>query len=251
MRVRDLVVRHVAVVAVLGMTLGGRTVAAQELAGDPAARLSAVLPAAVAQHLLSLLRTARAEGLPADALANRSLKFAARGIAPDAIARAADDQLVRLRDARDVLRRARSTPPHSDEIEAGAESLREGVTGADIAKLAQSAPSGRSLAVPLYVIGSLVSTGIASSDALRRVQARLEAHASDSDIEAAGRGAAVSHRPTDAGRGHGAGRGQSGGVGAPAHGGGPPAGVPGNAGQHGKPTTPPGQSNRPPGKGHP
>lgn len=251
MRVHSVVVRHVGLAAVLAMMLGGNTAAAQDVAGDPSARLAAVLPASVAQHVLALVRSARAEGLPADALANRSLKFAARGVAPSAIAQAADEQLARMRTSRDVLRSARSTPPSSDEIEAGAEAMREGVSGPDVAKLAQSAPSGRSLAVPLYVIGSLVSSGLPSSDALQRVEAKLAAHASDADIEAAGRDAAASHRPADAGRGHGAGADQPGGVGAPAHGGGPPAGVPGNAGQHGRPTVPPGQSHKPPAHGHP
>jgi hypothetical protein len=251
MRMRGVAVRHVGLVAVLAVTLGGGTAAAQDVAGDPSARLAAVLPASVAQHVLALIRSARAEGLPADALANRSLKFAARGVSPSSIAQAADDQLARMRTSRDALRGARTAAPSADEIEAGAEAMREGVSGGDVAKLAQSAPSGRSLAVPLYVIGSLVSSGVPSSTALQRVQAKLAAHASDSDLEATGRDAAASHRPADAGRGHGAGGGQSEGVGAPAHGGGPPAGVPGNAGQHGRPTVPPGQSHKPPGHGHP
>jgi hypothetical protein len=248
---RDVVARHAGILAVLAVTLGGQTATAQDVAGDPSARLAAVLPEAVAQHVLALIKSARAEGLPADALANRSLKFAARGIAPSAIAHAADDQLARMRTARDAIRSARPKPPMGDEIEAGAEALREGVSPGDVAAIAASAPSGRSLAVPLYVIGSLASAGVPSGEALQRVEAKLKANASDADIEADGRDAAASHRPADAGRGHGAGAGQSGGVGAPAHGGGPPAGVPGNAGQHGRPTTPPGQSHKPPSHGHP
>lgn len=258
---------HVGLVSVLAVTSIGRTATAQDVAGDPSARLATVLPADVAQHVLALIKTARAEGLPADALANRSLKFAARGIAPAAIAHAADDQLGRMRSARDVLRGARPKPPSGTEIEAGAEALREGVSGGDIAAVARSASDGRSLAVPLYVVGSLVSAGIPAGEALQRIEAKLTSNASDADIEADGRDAAASHRPAETGRGHGAGSDQSGGVGAPApaappgaghgaghgaaHGGGPPADVPGNAGKHGRPTTPPGQSHKPSGHGKP
>lgn len=252
---------HVGLVSVFAVTLGGRTATAQDVAGDPSARLTAVLPTSVAQHVLALIKTARAEGLPADALANRSLKFAARGIAPSAIAHAADDQLARMRSARDVLRGARPKPPTATEIEAGAEALREGVSASDVAAVAKSAPDGRAVTVPLYVIGSLVSAGVPASEALQRVESKLKADASDADIEADGRDAAASHRSADNGRGHGAGDDQSGGVGAPAssnpaahgaaHGGGPPAGVPGNAGNHGRPTTPPGQSHKPAGHGKP
>jgi len=271
MRVRRRMV-YVGLVSVLAVTSVGKTAAAQDVAGDPSARLATVLPAPIAQHVLALIKAARAEGLPADALANRSLKFAARGIAPAAIAHAADDQLARMRSARDVLRGARPKPPTGGEIEAGAEALREGVSASDIAAVAKSAVDGRSVTVPLYVVGSLVSAGIPSREALQRVEAKLTSNASDADIEADGRDAAASHRPAEAGRGHGAGSDQSGGVSAPAggsaagshgapgghgavhgaaHGGGPPAGVPGNAGQHGRPTTPPGQSHKPPAHGKP
>lgn len=228
-----------AVLMLLAMEVKPVQASAQDVAGDPTARLAAVLPADVARHVLDVIKDARADQLPADALANRSLKFAARGIAPQDIARAADEQLARMRTSRDALRSARTASPTGDEIEAGAEAIRQGVSGASVAALAKSAPSGRSLAVPLYVMGSLVSRGLPSDQALQRVQSQLEARASDTDIEAAGRDVAASHRPANEGRGHGAGEGRSEGAGAATHG--PPAGVPGNAGNHGRPTTPPGR----------
>lgn len=257
MRVRG-VVQHVGLLLALAMMTAGTAFAAQGGAADPSARLSAVLPAATAKHVIALVKTARAEGLPADALANRSLKFAARGIAPAAISKAADEQLARMRSARDVLRGARRVAPSGAEIEAGAEALREGVGARDVASLARSAPAGRSLAVPLYVVGSLVSSGVSSHDALQRVTAKLQARASDSDLEVTGRDAAASHRSADDGRGDGAGSDHSGGVGAPAaspsgqgHGRGPPASPPGKGRDHGPPSTPPGQLNKPHGRGHP
>lgn len=55
--------------------------------------------------------------------------------------------------------------------------------GHQVSQLARSAPSGRSLAVPLFVISSLVDRGLPSDEALRRVLARLEARASDAQLE--------------------------------------------------------------------
>ncbi|HEV2641232.1 MAG TPA: hypothetical protein VGT98_00925, partial [Candidatus Elarobacter sp.] len=206
--------------------------------------------ASVAQHVLSVIRDARAENLPADAVENRSLKFAARGVAPDDIARAADEQVSRMRTARDVLRKGRAQTPTGDEIEAGAEALREGVDGAAVSALARSAPSGRSLTVPLYVIGSLVSRGLPSDDALARVRSRLEARASDADIQKDGQDVAASHRGPNNGRGIGEG-GRRDDAGDRGHGGGPPAGVPGNAGAKGRPSTAGGNGSSKPGKGRP
>lgn len=245
---RNFIAGGVGLVAMFGIA---SVAIAQTPAGDPSSRLTTVLPADVAQHVLSVIRTARADRLPADAIESRSLKFAARGIAPDDIARAADEQLSRMRSARDMLHGARPQAPSGDEIEAGAEALREGVDGSAVSKLAQSAPSGRSLAVPLYVIGSLVSRGLPSDEALARVQSKLAARASDADIQKDGQEVAASHRDGNNGRGFGAGgRPASAGGNGAGHGGGPPAGVPGNAGAKGRPATPGGSPSKP-GKGRP
>ena len=150
--------------------------------------------------------------------------------------------------ARGALASARASAPAGDEIDAGAEAIRKGVDGSSISFLAKSAPSGRSLAVPLFVIGSLTDRGLSSDDALQRVLARLKARASDSDLESmpgelpsrasnaqgkpagsTGRDFGQSHKPASAGR--------------PATAG-PPAGVPGNGGVKSNP----GQSHRPPPK---
>ena len=249
--------KHIKVVLITGLALfavtGGSTRTSAQGAAvqivDPATRIHTVLPADAARQVLAVIAEARAINLPSEAIANRSLKFAARGIAPRDITRAAVEQLARMRSMRDMLGLARSAAPSSDEIEAGAEALREGVAAADVSKLAQSAPSGRSLTVPLYVIGSLVSRGLPSDEALQRVQSKLLARASDADIEAAGRDAATPHGASGEEHGRGLGAGQSGSVGSRVNG--PPAGVPGNAGvrgQSGKPGRPAGP---PPGKGHP
>src|SRR5688500_5222355 len=227
-------------------------VGAQTPANDPSARLRTVLPADVAERVLAHIAAARARQLPTAALENRALKFAAKGVAPADIERAVAEQATRMVQARDAITRGRGRAQEA-EIEAGAEALRLGVQGAQLSALAREAPSGRSLAVPLYVIGSLVDRGLPSQTALERVQARLVARATDAELErlpvelpqasargqvrraeAAGAGgAAGSARPETPPGKAGSPPGRSGGAGQ-----GPPTGQPGGAGQ-GKPAGPP------------
>lgn len=226
--------RHTRMIAaLLGLTLlSGRSLAAQTPAKDPSARLKEVLPADVADRVLAKIAEARSRELPAQALENRALKFAARGVAPAEIERSVADQAERMDKAKEALERARTHKPSSDEIEAGAEAMRQGVDGKAVSELAKSAPSGRSLAVPLYVIGSLVSRGLPSDAALVRVQERLAARASDAELEKlpAQAVAGQSNRPSETGRDLAGNR--SGG-----RAGGPPAGVPANGGTAARPST--------------
>jgi hypothetical protein len=233
---------------ILAIALSAQNSIAQTPARDPSARLREVLPADVAQRVLARIADARARQLPAEALENRALKFAAKGVDPKNIERSVNEQAARMDTARSALASGRKSAPAGDEIEAGAEAIRKGVDGASVSLLAKSAPSGRSLAVPLFVIGSLTDHGLSSADALQRVLARLKARASDTDLESmpgdlppqavagqanrpasTGRDFGQSHKPASAGR--------------PATAG-PPAGVPGNAGAKSNP----GQSKRPPRK---
>jgi hypothetical protein len=265
------VISTAAVAAALALSAGAGLAAAQAtpvVAADPSARLRQVLPADVADRLLARIAAARSRGLPAPALEQRALKFAARGVPPADIERSVDQQAERMEVARDAIERARTgRRAQGDEIEAGAEAIRQGVDGAAVSALARSAPSGRSLAVPLYVIGSLASRGLPSDEALARVRDKLAANASDADLEqlpaqaanaaANARGgatppgsdAAASRRPSEVGRDlAGARRGTGGGAGTA----GPPAGVPANGGAAARPTKPtkPGKG-KPPGTGKP
>jgi hypothetical protein len=229
-------------VLVLAIALNAQGSIAQTPARDPSARLREVLPADVAQRVLARIAEARARQLPAEALENRALKFAAKGVDPKNIERSVNEQAARMETARAALASGRKSTPAGDEIEAGAEAMRKGVDGAAVILLARTAPSGRSLAVPLFVIGSLTDHGLSSADALQRVLARLKDRASDTDLErmpgdlpsqavagqanrpaSTGRDFGQSHKPASAG---------------------PPAGVPGNAGAKSNP----GQSRRPPRK---
>jgi hypothetical protein len=221
---------------------------AQTPAKDPSARLREVLPADVAQRVLARIADARARQLPAEALENRALKFAAKGVDPKDIERSVNEQAQRMDNARSALASARPVKPAADEIEAGAEAMRKGVDGASVALLAKKAPSGRSLAVPLFVIGSLTDRGLSSDQALQRVLDRLNTRASDADLESmpgelpAQATAGQANRPSTTGRDFGQSHAPTT-TGRPATAG-PPAGVPANGGAKSNP----GQAHRPPGK---
>jgi hypothetical protein len=216
------------------------TLGAQTPANDPSARLREVLPADVVEKVLATISDARAHQLPTRALEQRALKFAAKGVDPTLIAKSIDQQEDRMEKAKDALDDKRK--PSDDEIEAGAEAIRQGVDGAAVSELAKSAPSGRSLAVPLFVIGSLVDRGLPSDEALARVLAKLQQRASDREIEqiSEGLGPSQGNRPATAGRPANPGKA----LGTTKTGGGPPAGVPANGGKGAKPTTNPGKGKK-------
>lgn len=216
-------------------------VAGAQLPGkDPSDRLREVLPADVAAHVLATIADARAHNLPAQALEQRALKFAAKGVKPADIQRSVDDQAARMGAAKAAIAKGRGRGADSTEIEAGAEAMRQGVDGSKVSELAKSAPSGRSLAVPLYVIGSLTDRGLPSDEALQRVLARLQARASDNDLQQLPSEVTKgqSHRPVTAGASAGSHKpataGKPTGVGGRPPGAGPPTGVPANAGGKGK-----------------
>jgi hypothetical protein len=221
---------HLRIHAILGAGLFVAAAAgAQTPAHDPSSRLREVLPADVAEQVLATIAEARARSLPAQALEHRALKFAAKGVDPKLIAKSIDEQQDRMQKVKDAISSARRANISADEIEAGAEALRQGVDGAQVSALAKSAPSGRSLAVPLFVIGSLVDRGLPSDDALARVLTRLQARASDAELEKIpeGLGASNGNRPATAGRPANPGKA----LGAARGPGGPPVGVPANQGK--------------------
>lgn len=218
---------------------------------DPSARLEQVLPPDVAAHVLAVIADARSHGLPAGALEQRALKFAARGVSPQQIEQSVAQQAVRQQQAMTLLASALQHTPSGSEIEAAASALREGVSGSDVSALAKSAPSGRALTVPLYVLGSLTARGLPSDQALARVSARLAAGASDAELSSLPQPAqdAQSGSPGAIGRAIGAAQRPAG---TPASGGtpggGPPANVPANAGGHGRPPGTPASLPGKPGK---
>ena len=206
---------------------------------DPSARLREVLPADVAERVLATIADARSRGLPAQALERTALKGAARSVPPAEIERAVMAQEQRLEKSKANLMGAQNREPSGDEIEAGAEALRQGADGKSVSELAKSAPSGRSLAVPLHVLGSLVARGLPSDEALAKVLERLNARAEDAQLAQLPEqvGSHPTGKPDLTGP-------DLAGTKRPASAGGPPAGVPANGGARTVPATP----NRPTGR---
>lgn len=213
-------VRFTRYVAALATVMAFSSVSAQtsgvtKTAGapaDPTAKLREVLPADVADRVIARIAAARAHELPAAALEQRALRFAARGVKPADIEKSVNAHADRMAKAKGLLEQARGGKAKGDEIDAAAEAMRKGVDGAKVSELAKSAPSGRSLAVPLFVVGSLMDRGLPSDSALKRVEARLQQKASDRDLEelpgqvargkpaTTGQDLAATKRPTTAGK---------------------------------------------------
>jgi hypothetical protein len=232
-------------ILVTALTWSASSLPAQTLARDPSARLREVLPADVAERVLARIAEARARELPAAALEQRALKFAAKGVTPALIEKSVAEHAERMSNARDALERALQRRASADELEAGAEALRKGVPGSALSELARAAPSGRSLAMPLYALSGLLDRGLPADEAIRRVHDRLAARAADSDFqrmstelpprgqgnrpELTGPDLAATKRPA---------QGQAGKA---------PVTVPGNAGKNTRPT--PTRPTTPPGRG--
>lgn len=217
-------------------------VAAQTAAVDPTARLREVLPADVAERVIATIAEARSRQLPAQALESRALKFAARGIVPAEVERSVTEHAARLERARAAVRAGRPGAVSAAEVEAGAEAMRQGVDGAAVSELARTAPSGRSLAIPLFVIGSLVERGLPSDEALTQVRDRLVARATDAELERMPAGLGTERiTPPGLGRAPGLNRppGSSPPVTLPVLPTRPPTGVPPNGGKPPTPVVPP------------
>lgn len=213
--------------------------APQSRAYDPSTELSAALPPHIREHVLAVIADARSRGLPAEALERTAFKGVARNVPARDIDRAVTAQAERLTRVQDALARVKNRRSSGEEIEAGAEAVRNGVDVSELVTLATSAPSGRSLAVPMHVLGSLVARGLPSKDALSVVLEKLEARAADAEIgklpeqvaarsggkpDATGRELAGTKRPGTARA---------------------PAGVPASAGAGVRPVVPPTPGNRP------
>jgi hypothetical protein len=217
-------------------------------------RLRQVLPAHIADQVIAIVTDATSRGLPGDAVADRALEARAKGRSGDEMVAAARSHSADLASARVALERGGHTPDRG-EIESAAGAMKAGVDGQAISELASSAPSGRSLAVPIAVITALMNRGLPSDAALQAVHARLVAKAADRELldlpGAAGRLIAEGHRPADVGNELGQGRGVSSQVpkGPPATvpaANGRPEGVPANGGQSGARPEPQGRGRNKP-----
>lgn len=148
---------------------------------SPAERIEAMLPADVATEILGHIEAAEARGLPGTALSNAALESLAKG-------RIGEETLASVVSIRSDLGRARAAlddagrAPGEGEVEAAAAAMRMGVNGGAVSALASSQPSGRSMAVPMLVLGSLTDRGLPSDEALAAVRDGMAAHAHDADL---------------------------------------------------------------------
>jgi hypothetical protein len=150
---------------------------------SPVARLRTVLPSDVADQVVAIVTDALSRGHPPNPVALRALEGAAKGKSAKEIVAAAQSVADLLSKADTALEwSGRTAKP--DEIAAAAATMQLGVDGDVVSDLASGAPSGRSLAVPLAVIGALVSRGVPADDALAAVLAKLQARASNADLAA-------------------------------------------------------------------
>jgi hypothetical protein len=165
-------------------------------AEDPAQAISGALPPDVARRVLAHIADAQVRGAPADVLTRRTLELSAKGVPPASIETAVVGEAVELEAARQVLAVGGHRDAANDEVDATATAMRRGVSGPQVSELAKSTPSGRSLAVPLFVIASLVDRGLPSDQALQRVLTRLEARASDQQLEGLAQSPGRGDRPS-------------------------------------------------------
>ena len=175
------------------------TVAAQV---DPLERIGQVLPPDVAEQVLARVESARSRELPSQAMANLALEGVAKGRSAAEVLAAVDLLVADMGRAQEALQAAGHVPAEG-EIEAATAALRMGADGQAISELARSGASGRSLAVPLLVMGGLAERGLPSDQALAAVRDRLQARADDAALLGAfpdvGRGLGRGLRPDEVG----------------------------------------------------
>lgn len=184
---------------IIAATLLFASAASAQKAKDPSEKLREVLPADVAQHVLATIADARSHSLPAAALERQALRLTSKGTKPADVEKSIDESADNMKQSKAVLQKA-GRKPTNDEVVAGSELIGRGVDGKKVSEFAKSAPSGRSLAVPLYVTGSLMDRGLKSDAALAKVHERLLAKATDKQLTADVTATASEHRPATANR---------------------------------------------------
>ena len=169
---------------------------------DPSERLAQVLPPEVAAAVLERIEDARLRALPTGALANVALEGVAKGRSADEVLAGVELLVGDMGRAREALLTS-GRAPVAGEVEAATTAMRMGVEGASVSALARSAPSARTLAVPLLVLGGLAQRGLPSEDALSAVLERLDLRADDMallrDFPEMGRGLGRAMRPEGTG----------------------------------------------------
>jgi RNA polymerase sigma-70 factor (ECF subfamily) len=147
-------------------------------------RLRKLLPHKSAERVIATIASARGHGLPATALENRALKFAARHVKPSDIEDAIVADAEAMTKAGQLLAAAGRRDPAADEIDAAAQLLGEGADSASIGALAKFASAGRSIDVPLRVAAELVATSASPRETVAHIEDRVRSGATDAQLEA-------------------------------------------------------------------
>jgi len=154
-----------------GLTTGAPApAAAQEEAATRQAkmeRIRAQFSPEVAEGIAETVRRAESEGLPGDAILDKALEGAAKGVPPARVGSA-------VRAYADQLQRAARTlegRPGRDELVAASEALQRGAPEDAVRQVARRAGSDRAAA--LVVLGDLVEAGVPTGDAVDVVDTAL------------------------------------------------------------------------------
>ena len=123
-------------------------------------RLSRQLDPATAARVATIVDHARATSLPTEPLIDKALEGARKGAPPARIVEAVSALAARL----DTTRVALGTGSTESELVAGASVLQAGVS-TPVLRALRATRAGRSLAVPLVVLGDLVTRGVPSDTA--------------------------------------------------------------------------------------
>ena len=182
---------------IIAATLLFASAASAQQANDPSAKLREVLPAKIADHVLATIADARAHSLPAAALEQQALHLTRKGAKPADVEKVIDKSAEHMKKSKAALTKA-GRKPTNDEVVAGSALIARGVDGKQVSEWARTAPSGRSLTVPMYVTGSLMDRGLKSDAALERVHNRLMEKATDRQLTAEANATASEHRPVTA-----------------------------------------------------
>lgn len=181
----------------IALTLMFASAASAQTANDPSATLRKVLPEKVADHVLATIADARSHSLPAAALEQQALRLARSGAKPADVEKSIDRSADNMKKSKAALEKS-GRKPTNDEVVAGSKLIGRGVDGSKVSEFAKAAPHDRSLAVPLYVTGSLMDRGLKSDAALARVHTRLMQKATDRQLTAEANATASEKRPETA-----------------------------------------------------
>jgi hypothetical protein len=215
------------------MALLPEVIAAQT---GPIDRLREVLPIAVAEDVITVIEDAASRHLPANALARRVLEAHAKGKPNDDLLPTTRLLEAELRVGREAVE-AGGREPQANEIEAAATARAMGADPQSITALAAATSAEHSLVIPLTILGTLVSGGLSSADALKAVE-------NNADLIGR-RGLAGGRPPAEVNQALGAANaGPPTAGGSVSHPSGPPRNVPANSGVPGSRPQHPGTPNR-------